>query len=229
MTTTDETCLGGVRSAAAVTEELRQGSGSGSAPPPPPAPAAGNVDQRVIRDQIKAQQRQLRDQRMQSAKQKLGSVHRQYWIGAGVVAGLVVGSMAWKSYRSDQRATAIALAQIASGNRPAAEATATTGAPQVIEGIPNPLDQLPLTNQAKWMIGAGGDGVLPPKRSTTVLVQMLEGVDMCGVYVGLSDKAEILVSFDPRPSFVPLVQGCAAEAGTTVPVPADPVPTTVAQ
>jgi len=32
------------------------------------------------------------------------------------------------------------------------------------------------------------------------------------VYVGLSDKAEILVSFDPRPSFVPLVQGCAAEA-----------------
>lgn len=41
MTTTDETCLGGVRSAAAVTEELRQGSGSGSAPPRRPLPQLG--------------------------------------------------------------------------------------------------------------------------------------------------------------------------------------------
>lgn len=194
--------------------------------PPPPAPSPDNIDPRVVRDQIRAQQRQLRDQQRERAKAKLRGVNSRYWVYGGAILAGALGVVACNSYQQDQRDTALALAALADAGQ---QVTATTGAPQVIEGILNPLDQLPLTNQAKWMIGAGGDGVLPPKRSTTVLVQMLEGVDMCGVYVGLSDKAEILVSFDPRPSFVPLVQGCAAEPGTTVPVPADPVPTTVAQ
>lgn len=223
MTTPNEACPGGVRSAAAVTEELRQGSGSGSAPPPPPPPAAGNVDQRVIRDQIRAQQRQLRDARLNATKSKLVRVNRRYYAYAGALAALAVGAIGCRSYAQDQRDTAMALATLAAG---AQQQTApTTPAPVSVDGVPNPLEQLPLTNQAKWMIGAGGDGVLPPKRSTTVVVQMLGQLDMCNVYVGLSDKAEILVAFEPTPAFVPLVTGCdqTAQPVTTTTVTAPPV------
>ena len=112
MTTANGTSHGGVGSAAAVTEELLQGSGSGSAPPPPPPPTPGNVDPRVIRDQIKAQQRQLRDARVQSTKAKIGRVNRQYWLYGGVIAALAVGVIGCRSYAQDQRDTALALAQI---------------------------------------------------------------------------------------------------------------------
>ncbi len=228
MTTTSDVLHGEVRSAAAVTEELRQGSGSGSAPPPPPAPAPGNVDPRVIRDQIRAQQRQLRDQRVQSTKQKIGRVNHRYWAyGALLVAG-TLGIVACKSYQSDQRDTALALAQLAGG----AQQPAPTVAPEpvITEGLPNPLDLLPLSNQAKWNIGAGGDGVLPPKRSATVIAALLEHVDLCNVWVGLNDKANVVVAFEPAPGFDPmLAPGECAGTPTTVAVPADPVPTTVAQ
>lgn len=233
MTTANGTSHGGVGSAAAVTEELLQGSGSGSAPPPPPPPTPGNVDPRVIRDQIKAQQRQLRDARVQSTKAKIGRVNRQYWAYAGVLVAGALGVVACRSYQADQKDTALALAQIANGGR---AATAETQAPAttIVDGIPNPLQALPLSNQAKWNIGAGGDGVLPPKRSTTVITALLERVDLCNVWVGLNDKANVVVAFEPAPGFTPLLEAgqCADTQGqTVVPVPSDPVPTssTVAQ
>lgn len=228
MSTTNETCHGGVRSAAAVTEELLQGSGSGSAPPPPPPPAPGNVDPRVIRDQIRAQQRQLRDVRVQSTKQRLGRIHPRYFIYGGVVVALGLGAVACRSYQADQRDTAIALAQLANAGRTEAPAEQQ---PVVVEGIPNPLDALPLSNQAKWNIGAGGDGVLPPARSSVVITELLKSVDLCNVWVGLNDKANVVVAFDPAPGFSPMLTAdqCVATASTVVEVPADPVPTTVAQ
>lgn len=107
--------------------------------------------------------------------------------------------------------------------------------PGGVEGIPpRALQALPLSNQAKWNIGAGGDGVLPPKRSTTVITALLERVDLCNVWVGLNDKANVVVAFEPAPGFTPLLEAgqCADTQGqTVVPVPSDPVPTssTVAQ
>lgn len=226
MSTTNETCHGGVRSAAAVTEELLQGSGSGSAPPPPPPPAPGNVDPRVIRDQIKAQQRQLRDVRVQSTKAKLGKVNRQYWLYGGVVVAIAVGVVGCRSYAQDQRDTALALAQLASGGRQQEVAPPST---VITQGIPNPLDALPLSNQAKWNIGAGGDGVLPPARSSVVISELLKSVDLCNVWVGLNDRANVVVAFEPAPGFTPLLTADQCTTPMVVEVPADPVPTTVAQ
>lgn len=199
-------------------------------PPPPPPPANGahdKPDPRAIRDQIRAQQRQLRDARLNATKSKLGKVNRRYYAYAGAIVFGALGVVACRSYQADQRDTAMALATLAAG---AQQQTAPTSpAPVTVDGVPNPLDQLPLTNQAKWMIGAGGDGVLPPKRSTTVLVQMLGQLDMCNVYVGLSDRAEILVAFEPTPAFVPLVAGCDQTAPqTTTTVPVDPATTVTA-
>lgn len=226
MTTASDVLHGGVRSAAAVTEELLQGSGSGSAPPPPPPPAPGNVDPRVIRDQIKAQQRQLRDVRVQSTKAKLGKVNRQYWAYAGVIVAGALGVVACRSYQADQRDTAIALAKLANAGRveQVAEQPPTT-----VEGIPNPLDALPLSNQAKWNIGAGGDGVLPPARSSVVISELLKSVDLCNVWVGLNDKANVVVAFEPAPGFSPMLTADQCTTPTVVEVPTDPVPTTVAQ
>ena len=230
MTTTSDVLHGGVRSAAAVTEELRQGSGSGSAPPPPPPPSPGNVDPRVIRDQIRAQQRQLREARVQSTKARLGKVNRQYWLYGGVVAALAVGAIGCRSYQQDQRDTAMALAQLSVAGRAEQQTPATT---IVQEGIPNPLAALPLSNQAKWNIGAGGDGVLPPARSATVITELLKSVDLCNVWVGLNDKANVVVSFEPSPGFDPMLKpgSCAQDttATTVVATPTDPVPSTVAQ
>lgn len=217
-------------------------------PPPPPPPPSGDVvdkpDPRVIREQIRTRQRQLREARLQSTKAKIGRVNRQYWVYGGVIAALAVGVMGCRSYSQDQRDTALALAQLANGGSQS-DATAAAiaelsqslknqGPPTTIDGIPNPLQSLPLSNQAKWNIGAGGDGVLPPKRSTTVITALLERVDLCNVWVGLNDKANVVVAFEPAPGFTPLLEAgqCADTQGqTVVPVPSDPVPTssTVAQ
>ncbi len=198
-------------------------------PPPPPPPANGAQDKpdpRVIRDQIKAQQRQLRDVRVQSTKARLGKVNRQYWLYGGVVVAAALGVVGCRSYAQDQRDTAIALAQLANAGR--VEQVAEQP-PTIVEGIPNPLDALPLSNQAKWNIGAGGDGDLPPKRSTVVITELLESVDLCNVWVGLNDKANVVVAFEPAPGFSPMLTADQCTTPTVVEVPTDPVPTTVAQ
>ncbi len=198
------------------------------APPPPPV-----EDARVLKERLRQDSRKLREARIKTAKEGLGKVNRQYWAYAGVLVAGALGVVACRSYQADQKDTALALAQIANGGR---TATAETQAPAttIVDGIPNPLQALPLSNQAKWNIGAGGDGVLPPKRSTTVITALLERVDLCNVWVGLNDKANVVVAFEPAPGFTPLLEAgqCADTQGqTVVPVPSDPVPTssTVAQ
>jgi len=180
----------------------------------------------VIRDQINAQRRQLRDVRVQSTKARLGKVNRQYWAYAGVIVAAALGVVGCRSYAQDQRDTAIALAQLANAGR--VEQVAEQP-PTIVEGIPNPLDALPLSNQAKWTIGAGGDGDLPPKRSTVVITELLESVDLCNVWVGLNDRANVVVAFEPAPGFTPLLTADQCTTPTVVEVPADPVPTTVTQ
>ena len=198
------------------------------APPPPPV-----EDARVLKERLRQDSRKLREARIKTAKEGLGKVNRQYWAYAGVLVAGALGVVACRSYQADQKDTALALAQIANGGR---TATAETQAPAttIVDGIPNPLQALPLSNQAKWNIGAGGDGVLPPKRSTTVITALLERVDLCNVWVGLNDKANVVVAFEPAPGFTPLLEAgqCEDTQGqTVVPVPSDPVPTssTVAQ
>ncbi len=203
------------------------GDGNGvSIPAPPPPPASGNVDPRVIRDQIRAQQRQLRDARVQSTKARLSRVHPRYFIYTGVVVALGLGAVACRSYQADQRDTALALAQLANGGRQQEVAPPST---VITQGIPNPLDALPLSNQAKWNIGAGGDGVLPPARSSVVISELLKSVDLCNVWVGLNDRANVVVAFEPAPGFSPMLTADQCATPTVVEVPADPVPTTVAQ
>lgn len=164
---------------------------------------------------------------MQSTKDKLRKVHPRYYAYGGVVVAATLGVISCRSYQADQARTSMALAQLSVGGR-----TETTAAPAttIVQGIPNPLDALPLSNQAKWNIGAGGDGVLPPSRSATVITELLKNVDLCSVWVGLNDKANVVVAFEPTPGFDPLLRsGECAGTPTTVPVPADSVPTTVAQ
>ena len=202
------------------------------APPPPPV-----EDAKVLKERLRQDSRKLREARIRTAKEGIGKVHRRYYGYAGLIVAVSLGAVACNSYRSDkkaeqqyQRDTALALAQLAAGNRTTSEAAD----PPPTQGIPNPLQALPLSNQAKWNIGAGGDGLLPPKRSTTVITALLERVDLCNVWVGLNDKANVVVAFEPAPGFTPLLEAgqCADTQGqTVVPVPSDPVPTssTVAQ
>ena len=56
---------------------------------------------------------------------------------------------------------------------------------------------------------------------------MLGQLDMCNVYVGLSDRAEILVAFEPTPAFVPLVTG-GDTASTPTSLPVEPATTVAA-
>lgn len=193
------------------------------APPPPPV-----EDARVLKERLRQDSRKLREARIKTAKEGLGKVNRQYWAYAGVLVAGALGVVACRSYQADQKDTALALAQIANGGR---AATAETQAPAttIVDGIPNPLQALPLSNQAKWNIGAGGDGVLPPKRSTTVITALLERVDLCNVWVGLNDRANVVVAFEPAPGFTPLLTADQCTTPMVVEVPADPVPTTVAQ
>lgn len=199
-------------------------------PPPPPPPPSDELDTRVIKERLRQNQQMLRERRIKDTKARLGKVNRQYWLYGGVVAALAVGAIGCRSYQQDQRDTAMALAQLSMAGRAEQQTPATT---IVQEGIPNPLAALPLSNQAKWNIGAGGDGVLPPARSATVITELLKSVDLCNVWVGLNDKANVVVSFEPSPGFDPMLKpgSCAQDttATTVVATPTDPVPSTVAQ
>lgn len=206
-------------------------SGDFPQPPPPPPPPSDALDTRAIKERLRQDQQMLRERRLKDAKAKLTRVNNRYYAYAGGIVALALGAVACRSYAQDQRDTAMALAQLSVAGRAEQQTPATT---IVQEGIPNPLAALPLSNQAKWNIGAGGDGVLPPKRSTTVITALLERVDLCNVWVGLNDKANVVVAFEPAPGFTPLLEAgqCADTQGqTVVPVPSDPVPTssTVAQ
>ena len=201
--------------------EARSGGGPEGRVPLPPAPSAGNVDPKVIRDQLNALKRQQRDARKQTWMQRVRGVDRSYWLYAGVGVAAVVGMLGCRSYQADQRETALALASIGASNRPAEQQAEPETI--VVDGIPNPLDSLKLTAQARWMVGET-DGVLPPTRSAIVITALLEQVDLCAKYVGLNDRAAIVVSDEPAAGFVPLVQ-CTAKPAATAELPA---PTTSA-
>lgn len=199
-------------------------------PPPPPPPPSDELDTRVIKERLRQDQQMLRERRLKDAKAKLTRVNNRYYAYAGGIVALALGAVACRSYQQDQRDTAMALAQLSMAGRAEQQTPATT---IVQEGIPNPLAALPLSNQAKWNIGAGGDGVLPPARSATVITELLKSVDLCNVWVGLNDKANVVVSFEPLPGFDPMLKpgSCAQDttATTVVATPTDPVPSTVAQ
>lgn len=205
-------------------------SGDFPQPPPPPPPPSDALDTRAIKERLRQDQQMLRERRLKDAKAKLTRVNNRYYAYAGGIVALALGAVACRSYAQDQRDTAMALAQLSVAGRAEQQTPATT---IVQEGIPNPLAALPLSNQAKWNIGAGGDGVLPPARSATVITELLKSVDLCNVWVGLNDKANVVVSFEPLPGFDPMLKpgSCAQDttATTVVATPTDPVPSTVAQ
>lgn len=205
-------------------------SGDFPQPPPPPPPPSDALDTRAIKERLRQDQQMLRERRLKDAKAKLTRVNNRYYAYAGGIVALALGAVACRSYAQDQRDTAMALAQLSVAGRAEQQTPATT---IVQEGIPNPLAALPLSNQAKWNIGAGGDGVLPPARSATVITELLKSVDLCNVWVGLNDKANVVVSFEPSPGFDPMLKpgSCAQDttATTVVATPTDPVPSTVAQ
>lgn len=219
----------------------RSGSTVGAgAPPPPPAPSAGNVDPRVIADQIKTLTRQRRDARIAATSQRIRGVHQRYWVYAGIAVAAAAGVVACRSYTADQRATAMALAQIGAGAQ--TTQTAPPTAPTVV-GMPNPLQPLPLSNEAVYLLGAeyktndAGEAVgftdLPPIRSAAVVTDLLADLNLCNVYVSLGPTTEVVVSFEPSAGAYPLIdptsEMCAAPLTTTaVSVPSDPVPPTVA-
>lgn len=163
----------------------------------------------ALRQQRQALDRQLRQARRDRWGQRVRSVHRHWWYAAGVIGVMTVGAVGCRSWQQSQRDTALALASIA-----APAPTPTTVAP-VVEGVPNPLDGMPLTGPAKWTIGVGADGTkLSPMRSSAVVTALLQQLDLCSMFVGLDERAAIIVSKTPRPGFVPLVN-CPASTTTT--------------
>ena len=62
-----------------------------------------------------------------------------------------------------------------------------------------------------------------------MISELLKSVDLCNVWVGLNDKANVVVAFEPAPGFSPMLTADQCTAPTVVEVPTDPVPTTVAQ
>jgi len=186
-------------------------NGRQTRPATPPAPGPDNMTWRAQRDQMKAQQRHIRDARKAEWSNRLRGINRQYWTMAGVGAALVVGVLAFRGYQADQKDTALALAQIAAGGA----TTDTTAAPVVVEGIPNPLEQMHLTPQARWLIGIDKDGALLPNRSATVLVQMLAKVNPCTLFIGMDAKSTPIITATPTPGFTTL-SDCPASS-TTLP------------
>lgn len=216
-------------------EARRTGEQVGAAPLPPPAPAPGNVDPRVISDQLKAKKRELRDARLNGARAKAKNTNPRYYWYAGAVVASALAVVGCRNYMGFQRDTALALADTRGGLSVAPE---TTAAPAAAVGMPNPLQSLPLSSQAVYVLGAQyrtndkGEAVgftdLPPNRSAAVIGKLLEDVDLCNVYLSLGAKTEIVVAMEPSAGSYPLIdpgsQMCALPA--YVPLPQDPMPTT---
>lgn len=221
---TGHATLGGV----ALTEEAgaTQGDtpGRGSAPPPPPPPPPtqrdGNKAERQRMEQeAKELNRRLKQSKRQDRVDKLRRIDRSYYIAGAGIGVCIVGFLGLKSVLS----TMLSIAEANNGN----DAPTAVAEPQqvVVQGIENPLEQLPLTQQARWMIGLTSDGKLVPNRSTQTMAELLAQADLCGVYVRLADDASIELLDSPAGGAVPFAE-CAATP-TTVQVPSDPTPSSV--
>ena len=184
------------------------GAGRGQAPPPPPS--LSNMSADALRQQMTALRRQQRQVRRQAAADRVRAVHRSWWIAAGVIGGLAATAVGCQRVQTAQDRTTIALAELATAPR---ESATTVPQPVVVDGIPNPLDALALTSQARWLIGIDGNGALLPARSSAVIAELIKGTDVCGLFVSLDDKAAISVGRTPKPGSVPLVS-CAATSTT---------------
>lgn len=200
--------------------------------PVPPAPAGDNVSAKVRREQLRAMKRQNNEARRDELRARLRGVNRSWWLVGIAIVAVGVLAVGCRGYVSDQRATTLALAQIANGNTSTA-----TSAPVVVQRIPNPLERMSLTAQAKWLIGvADAKGALQPGRSAQVITQLLESLSGCDTFVGIDSSAAVKVAKQPLPGYVPLVD-CAtsttvrATEGTShvVPMPTDSIPPTTAR
>jgi hypothetical protein len=183
------------------------GSGTPGGTPPspvPPAPILGvNVDPKVSLEQYKQAKQRRRQERKQQLRARLSNVDRSYYMAAAGLGVCVLGFLGVRSLLGMQRDTALALAD-RTATTPAVADTAPAEQ-VVVQGIPNPLADLKLTGQARWIIGEVG-GELPPARSAAVVTALLDQVELCDVYLGLNDRAAVVVSFEPTPGFSPLIQ-----------------------
>lgn len=199
-------------------------------PPPPPPPPKGKDDEaKRIDEQLRLAKERKRELRKQNAMSRLRNVHpsHMYLIGGIVVAGAAF--LGVRSLLGFQRDTALALADA----RAAAVAPVAESGAQVVQGIENPLEQLALTGRARWNIGVQGpNNELKPLRSSIVVADLMEQLDLCSMFVGVNDLAELDVATDPLPGYVPLVESvggvpCPGATGSTaVQTPADPAPST---
>lgn len=187
-------------------------------PPPPPAPTPDNtrqLDTEAARQQIRDLKRAQREARKQRTLSTLRGVNPAIWVTAGVGVAVfvtaVVGARWWSSQQQFQRDTAIALAA-ARG-----EQTTATSQPQPTQGMDNPLLSMPLTPQARWIIGPTADGTgLLPGRSTVVVRQILEGADVCKLFVSIDGQNVPRVTKDPAtPGAVPLVDCTTTKASAS--------------
>lgn len=211
-------------------------------PPPPPAPPSPGDGLRALKDEIKAKQRMVRRSQAQSVSQTVRTLHRGYWIAGACILGALLLFLGARWFLMYQRSTTLALADMRG------ESTVSTAAPAPVvqDGMPNPLEPLPLSTGAVYVLGANvktndkGEAVgfteLPPLRSTSAMTQLLEGVDLCRAYISLGVVAEVVITFEPTPGAYPLIdpsaEMCAAALTpatdpTLVPTPTDPIPSTV--
>lgn len=157
---------------------------------------------------------------------------RYYWWCLGGVVAIPFLLWGCGQYNASQERIARA------GNPASAPMVTETAPPPVVDGIPDPLQPLPLSSGAAWVLGAEyqkndrgevvGFSDLPPTRSAAVLAALLKDVDLCSVYLSLGATAEVVVSMTPVPGSYPLIDSAAEMCALPafVPTPQDPMPPT---
>lgn len=190
--------------------------------PPPPAPTPTAKE---LRARAKADSKALWQLRYGNAKAKVRGINRGYVITAGVLVVLAFGANSCRNYNLE-------LARIkADDSAPAPTATAEPSVP-VYDGMPNPLDSMLLSDQARYIIGEratedGSRAPMPVMRSAQVIAQIMEMQDLCEVYVQLGEGARPVVLTEPAPMSAPLMHESQCPVKPALPATTTSTSTTV--
>lgn len=191
-----------------------------SGPPPPPPPPVAHLAPADREALIADLKRQRKDDRNVKAKQAIGRLNGRHWGALAAIGGLAVLAVGCNQYASMQSATLNAQATQSSILAAVLEPTATSQPPTVSGGMDNPLELLPLTEQARWSIALSstkredGEFALQPGRSAVVVAQLMRLVDPCKLWVSVDDERRPVVASEQSPGAVPMAV-CAPPTTTT--------------
>jgi len=199
-------------------------------PPPPPPPSTANINVGTLsiaeREALAAEiKRQRKDERSGKMRQTLGRITPRHWSSLGAIVSVAVLAVGCNEYadmraadrRSEERQTEFLAAVL----NPTATSQPPAGSSP--SGMDNPLELMPLTEQARWSIGLGstkredGEFALQPGRSALVVSQMLDLVNPCELWISVDNKRQPVVSREQSPGAVPMAVCRPTTTTTAVP------------